>query len=95
MSIAGLSEHILGVVLCAEGQRCSVSQGSSVSQGAGVAQGTGVSQGGSVAQGPCGNDSRLGKRTSHDCAEDHLQQRGVRGVRLPSRRELCIHSSVL
>ena len=89
MSIAGLSEHILGVVLCAEGRRSGVCQGGSVAQGSTVAQGA------SVAQGPCGNELRLGKRTSHDCAEDHLQQRGVRGVRLPTRCELCVRSYVL
>ena len=87
VSVAGLSEHILGVVLCAEGRRSSVSQGGSVTQGGSVSQGGSVAQGSSVAQGPCGKESRLGKRTSHDCTEDHLQQREVCGFRPPPRRE--------
>jgi hypothetical protein len=87
VSVAGLSEHILGVVLRAEGRRSSVCQGGSVSQRGSVSQGGSIAQRASVAKGPCGNESRLGKRTSHDCAEDHLQQREVRGDRLPPRRE--------
>ena len=69
VSVAGLSEHVLGMVLGAERQRSSVCQGGSISQWR------------SVAQGSCGKQSGFSNHTGHDCAEDHLQQTGVSGLR--------------
>jgi hypothetical protein len=95
VSVAGLSKHVLCVVLRAHRDRRS-DGGGSISQGGSVAQGGSIAQGGGIAQGPCGEKSRLGKGTSRDCAEDDLQQRRrTRDGRLPPLCKSGRHSSVM